>query len=388
MGRSRQSGPRKAARRLGLTLLALAVAAGGYYGYQTYLQPRLAAQDGGGSGGGAARPPATVTATQASLQRWTPSLQATGSLAAVRGIEVAPEISGLVVEAPLASGEPVQQGETLLRMQSTELEAALEGLRAQRDEASSAFQRVERLYQQGNASKARLDEARAQFRRLTAQIEEQQARIAKKTVTAPFDGVLGIASVDRGQYLQAGQPLVTLQDLTPMHADFTVPEQYLPQVRSGQRVRVRVDAYPGETFTGEVTAIDPKVSEDTRNFSVQATLPNQDRRLRPGMFARVSLDVGQARERVTLPQTAIVANPYGSSVYVVRSSDGEGPPTVEQRMVTTGAQRGTQVAVTDGLEGGERVVTSGQIKLRDGAPVQIDESQQVPDTADPQVQEP
>jgi membrane fusion protein (multidrug efflux system) len=388
MGQTTGRGGARAARRIALMLLALAVAVGGYYGYTSYLAPMLAAQqDGAGGGGGSGRPPPTVTTAKASLDRWTPTLQATGTLRAVRGVEVTPEIAGVVVAAPMRSGTAVAEGDTLLRLRADELEAGLQALRAQRGEARSAFERAQRLYEQGNAPKARLDEARARFRSLTAQIEEQRARIDKTTVNAPFDGVLGLTDVDVGQYVSPGQPLVTLQDLTPMQANFTLPEQVLPEVSKGQTVRVKLDAYPDMSFEGEVTAIDPRVDEKTRNFEVEATLPNEMRRLRPGMFARVTLEVGEPRERVTLPQTAVVSNPYGNSVYVVQPSD-QGPPRVTQQMVATGAERGTQVAVTDGLEGGEQVVTSGQIKLREGAPVQVDNGKQPPDTANPDIQEP
>jgi membrane fusion protein (multidrug efflux system) len=375
-------------------LLAVAVAIAGYYGYTTYLAPMPSAQSGGGGnggggngGGGSGRPPPTVTTAEATRERWTPTLQATGTLQAVRDVQVTPEIAGVVAEAPMRSATAVAEGDTLVRLRAAELEAGLQALRAQRTEARSAYQRAQRLYEQGNAPQARLDETRARFRSLTAQIEEQRARIEKKTVSAPFDGVLGLTDVDVGQYVSPGEGLVTLQDLTPMQASFTLPEQVLPQVSKGQRVRLRIDAYPDMTFEGEVTAIDPRVDEKTRNFEVEATLPNQKRRLRPGMFARVTLEIGDPRERVTLPQTAVVSNPYGNSVYVVQTAD-QGPPKVTQKMITTGAQRGTQVAITDGLQGGEQVVTSGQIKLREGAPVQVDNAKQPPDTANPDIQEP
>jgi membrane fusion protein (multidrug efflux system) len=328
-----------------------------------------------------------VTAAKAARSDWQPSLSATGTLHAERGVEVTPEINGVVAEVGMRSGATVERGDLLVRMQAPELKAQLEALRAQRAEALSAYRRAERLYDQGNTSKARLDETRARYQSLDAQIAEQEARIDKKTVRAPFSGQLGITEVDVGQYLQAGQPLVSLQDLSPINVNFSLPEQTLPRVEVGQTVRVRVDAYPDTRFTGEVTAIDPKISESTRNFTLQATLPNDDRRLRPGMFARVSLETGAAEQLVTLPQTAIVTNPYGASVYVVQDG-GEGPPKVTQQRVETGAQRGTQIAITKGLSGGETVVTSGQIKLREGAPVQIKDSPSPADTAEVQVEEP
>lgn len=370
-----------------LTLLVIAgVAAGAFYGYRGVLQPMLA---GGGAQQAASegRPPPTVTAAKAERSAWQPSLSATGTLHAERGVEVTPEIGGVVAEVAMRSGATVEQGELLVRMRAPELKAQLDALKAQRAQALSAYRRAERLYDQGNTSKARLDETRARYQSLDAQIAEQEARIDKKTVRAPFAGQLGITEVDVGQYLQAGQPLVSLQDLTPINVNFSLPEQTLPQVAVGQRVQVRVDAYPDTRFTGKVTAIDPQISESTRNFTVQATLANDQRRLRPGMFARVSLETGEPERLVTLPQTAIVTNPYGSSVFVVQQS-AEGPPKVTQKRVETGSQRGTQIAITKGLSGGETVVTSGQIKLREGVPVQIKDGPQPADTAKAQVEEP
>ena len=370
-----------------LTLLVIAgVAAGAYFGYQGYLRPMLAG-DGGQQAAAQGRPPPTVTATTAERRDWQPSLSATGTLQAERGVKVTPEINGLVVEVGMQSGATVKQGDLLVRMQAPELKAQLDALKAQRDEALAAYRRAERLFDQGNTSQARLDETRARYQDLNAQIAGQQARIDKKTIRAPFAGQLGITQVDLGQYLQAGQPLVSLQDLTPIDVNFSLPEQTLPQVEVGQTVQVRVDAYPDTRFQGEVTAIDPRISESTRNYTVQATLPNDDRRLRPGMFARVSLETGEPRHLVTLPQTAIVTNPYGASVYVVQDS-GEGPPKVTQQRVETGSERGTQVAITKGLSGGETVVTSGQIKLREGAPVRVKDGPQPANPADPQVEEP
>jgi membrane fusion protein (multidrug efflux system) len=386
MADRRPSAGKRTFKKLLAVLLVAAVGVGAFYGYRGYLKPMLA--DGGSQQAAAQkRPPPTVTATTAARSDWQPSLSATGTLHAERGVEVTPEISGLVAEVPMESGTTVAEGDLLVRMQAPELKAQLKALKARRSEALAAYRRAERLFDQGNTSKARLDETRARYRSLDAQIVEQQARIDKKTVRAPFSGRLGITQVDVGQYLKAGQPLVTLQDLTPINVNFSLPEQTLSRVAVGQTVEVRVDAYPETRFSGEVTAIDPQVNESTRNFTVQATLANDDRRLRPGMFARVTLRTGAPRQLVTLPQTAIVTNPYGASVYVVQTG-GEGPPKVTEARVETGRQRGTQIAVTEGLSGGETVVTSGQIKLREGLPVRIKDGPSPTDTAEVQVEEP
>lgn len=383
MAQRRHSTAGRTLRTLAGVLALAALAAAGYYGYTTYLAP---AGGGGQKAAAQGRPPPTVTTATAQRTDWQPALNATGTLTAVRGVEVTPEINGIVAEVGFESGATVEEGALLVRMRAPELKAGLRQLKAKREEARSAFERAQRLYDQGNAPKARLDETRARYRSLDAQIAEQRARIQKKAVRAPFGGQLGISDVDRGEYLTPGEPLVTLQDLTPMHVDFSVPEQHLPDISPGQRVTVRVDAYPERTFEGEVTAIDPKVTVETRNVPIQATLENPERRLRPGMFARVKLDTGTPRQLVTLPQTAIVTNPYGSSVYVVERKDGR--KLVHQQMVETGGQRGTQVAVTKGLDGGETVVTSGQIKLREGIPVQVDNSTTPANTPVAQVEEP
>jgi membrane fusion protein (multidrug efflux system) len=386
MADRRPSAGKRAFKTLLTLLLIAGVGAGAFYGYRGYLQPMLAG-DGAQQAASQGRPPPTVTATKAVRSDWQPSLQATGTLRAERGVEVTPEINGVVAEVGMRSGAAVEEGDLLVRMQAPELKAQLKALRAQRSEALSAFRRAQRLYDQGNTSQARLDETRARYQSLDAQIAEQQARIDKKTVRAPFSGQLGITEVDVGQYLQAGQPLVSLQDLTPIDVNFTLPEQTLPRVSVGQTVRVRVDAYPDMQFTGEVTAIDPQVRESTRNYTVQATLSNDGRRLRPGMFARVSLQTGEPERLVTLPQTAIVTNPYGASVFVVQRGD-DGSRKVTQQRVETGSQRGTQIAITKGLSGGETVVTSGQIKLREGVAVQIKDGPQPTNTAEAQVEEP
>lgn len=375
-------------KRLALIALAAAIVVGGVYVWRGYKEELLSGpKEAGGGGGG--RPPATVATAKAVPRTWQPSIHATGTLDAVNGVAVAPEIAGVVDDVAFKAGQRVKEGDVLVRMRDAELRAQLRALKAERDEARSAFERDRRLYRQGNQSEAQLDQSRARFQRLKAQIDEQAARISKKTVRAPFAGQLGLREVDLGEYVSPGQMLVRLQSLAPLHAEFTVPEQRLPRLETGQEVEVRVDAYPDEVFTGEITAISPAVDVETRNVAVQATLANDGEKLRPGMFARVDVLLPAKRNVITLPQTAIVHQPYGDSVYVVQEPEQEGaPPTVSQRFIETGAERGTQIAVTEGLDGGETVVSAGQIKLRDGAPVRIDNDVQPANQATAQVQEP
>jgi membrane fusion protein (multidrug efflux system) len=401
---------RRAVRRGVLLALALGVAAAGGYGWQWYqasLLPPAQAQDesdggdsggngGGGDkqaesgdGGGGGRPPATVATAVAERKTWRPAISATGSLEAVRGVEVVPDTGGQVVDITFASGDRVEQGQALVRLRSAEARAELKALRARRDQAKSAFERDQRLFEQGNQSEAQLDQSRAQYNELEAEIERQQAFIAKTVVRAPFAGRLGLREVQLGQYVEPGTPLVTLQDLTPLHVNFSLPEQRLPDISTGQPLEVRVDAYPDRVFTGEITAINPKVEEATRQIRVQGTLANDDERLRPGMFTRVSVIQEVREDVVTLPQTAIVNQPYGDLVYVVTPPpEGGGPRRVTQRFVTTGARRGTQVAIVKGLSGGEEVVSAGQIKLRNNAPVRVDNDVQPQNTPTAEPEEP
>ena len=403
----------RAAWRIGLLVVAVGVAAGGGYGWQWYqatLIPGAVAQDEGGSdgaesdsdkdgggngenaesgGGGGGRPPATVATATAERKTWRPAISATGSLEAVRGVEVVPDVAGQVVDIAFSSGDEVERGQALVRLRSEEARAELKSLRAQRDQAKSQFERDQRLYQQGNQSEAQLDQSRARFQELNAEIERQQAHIAKKTVRAPFGGRLGLREVQLGAYVEPGTPLVTLQDLAPLHVTFSLPERRLPQIAKGQAIEVRVDAYPEQVFEGEITAINPKVEVATRQIRVQGTLPNDSEKLRPGMFARVSVIQPAQENVVTLPQTAIVNQPYGDLVYVVTPPpEGGGPRRVKQQFVTTDARRGTQVAITKGLDGGEEVVSAGQIKLRNNAPVRVDNSVQPQNTATANPEEP
>jgi len=353
-------------KRMIVMILALAVVFGGVFGAKYYIgqmiQQKMAERK---------PPPVAVTTIEASARTWQPRLHAVGSLKATKGVAISPELAGRVTELGFESGQAVSQGELLVAL-NTETEAAeLDRLQARKELAETQLRRQRRLIRQNQTSQAAVDEAAAQVKTLTAQIERERTLIAKKRIRAPFDGVVGIRRVDLGQFVDPGEPLVTLQDLAPLYADFTLPQEDLAQVTEGMSVALTVDTYPGETFTGEITAIDPQVAEDTRNFSVRATVANADGRLRPGMFADVAVQLPAKREVVTLPQTAVTTNPYGESVFIVQAPEGDGPPTVTKRFVTTGDRRGDQVAISEGVEPGETVVTSGQLKLREGARIQV-----------------
>ncbi|MCO5125432.1 MAG: efflux RND transporter periplasmic adaptor subunit [Rhizobacter sp.] len=324
-----------------------------------------------------------VTAMKVQKQSWQPQLNAVGSLVAVRGVTVASEIAGLVRDVKFASGQDVKAGAVLVQLNADAEIAQAASLQAAVDLASSVLAR-DRLQLQAKAiSEAQIDADVADLSAKRANLAQQQATIAKKTIRAPFDGRLGISTVARGQYLNAGEKIVTLQTLDPIHVDFNLPQRQLAQIRVGQRVLLSSDA-GGGAIEGKITAISPLVDATTRNALVEATVPNPKKTLLPGMFARVDIDSGEAKPYLTLPQTAITYNPYGSTVFVVESGE---KPTAKQVFVTTGPTRGDQVAVTSGIEEGQQVVTSGQLKLKNGTEVKIDNSVQPANEANPTPQE-
>jgi membrane fusion protein (multidrug efflux system) len=273
------------------------------------------------------------------------------------------------------SGDDVQAGTPLLKLHAEDDAAKLESLRATADLDRINYERDLKQAKIQAVSQSTLDADSANLKNANAQVAQQQAILGKKTLRAPFAGHLGIRAVDVGQFLGAGTMVVTLQALDPIYVDFFVPQQAIDQVRLGQTAAVKIDAFPKDAFAGEISAINPRVDAGSRNVQVRATLPNADHRLLPGMYATLEIKVGQPQRYITLPQTAITYSPYGDSVYVV-DDKGSGPDGKPQRVarqsfVTTGATRGDQVAVLDGVKDGETVVVAGQIKLHNGSTVLI-----------------
>jgi membrane fusion protein (multidrug efflux system) len=353
-------------KRMLLMVLALAVVFGGIFGWKYYvgqmIQQKMAQRQ---------PPPVTVTTTEASATTWQPELHAVGSLKATKGVAISPEMAGRVTAIGFDSGQRVSAGDLLVSLNTATEEAELDRLQAQKELAEVQLRRQRRLLRQDQTSQAAVDEAVAQVESLAARIQGERSLIEKKQIRAPFGGVLGIRQVDLGEYVSPGARLVTLQDLKPLYVDFDLPQQDMAQVATGMPVTLTVDTFPGETFTGEITAIEPQVAQETRNFPVRATLANDDGRLRPGMFADVAVQLPERRRVVTLPKTAVTSNPYGQSVFVVQEGEGDGPATVSKRFVTTGDSRGSQVAITEGIQPGDTVVTSGQLKLREGARIEV-----------------
>lgn len=348
-------------------------------------------------------PPAAITVAEARVERWTDSLEAIGTLTAVNGTDVTTESAGVVGAIRFESGQAVKKGDVLLQLDTSTEMATLRSLEAGLDLAVTQRNRFRELFARNQAvAKADLDQRESEAKQLEANLNAQRATIARKTIRAPFDGVLGIRKVNLGQFLNPGDPIVSLQSMDPIYINFSLPEQRLGAVQVGQDVAVTVDSLPGRSFTGVVTAIEPQVDTSTRNFMLQATIGNAEAILRPGTFARASAKVGESADAVVIPQTAVSFNPYGNTVYVVSESaapegqaaapvevraEGDqavpagdpaaapaGPQlTVKQRFISTGATRGDLVVVTEGLEVGERVATSGLLKLRNDAVVVIND---------------
>jgi len=326
----------------------------------------------------AASAPQTVTTIAAAEDKWQSRLQATGSLRAVRGADLSSQASGIVDEIHFDSGNDVPAGKVLLRLRPLDDYALLQQLQAAAQLAEQNYKRDQEQFAAQAISQAVIDGDQATLKTARAQVEAQHALIQEKIVAAPFAGRLGIRQVDLGQYLAAGTTIVTLQALEPILIDFYVPQQALSQIKIGQSVGATIDTYPSKTFKGVVEAINSKVDAASRNVQVRAAFHNPDRLLVPGMYATVSIDAGDETVQITLPQAAITYNPYGDTVFLVEQSgaDEKGKPRsiVKQRFVKLGGTRGDQVAVLSGIKAGEIVVTGGQMKLRNGSTVTINNS--------------
>lgn len=369
--------------RLFLTVLGLALVFGGIFGWKAWEAQQAAEQAMAGG-----PPVETISATEVTAEVWQPRIRTVGNLRAVRGVEIAPEVAGKIIDIPIESGASVEAGDILFRLESTIDQAQLRELQAEARLAEIERDRQRRLREQGVNSQADVDTAESRLDQAVARAEAAQARLDLKTLRAPFAGRTGIINPDVGEFVDAGMHLVTLQTLDPIFMDFSVPQQRIGELRIGQTVDLDVDAFPGVEFTGEVRAISPRIEQRTRNIPVRARITNPDELLRPGMFVNARLALDEEQNVRTVPQTAITFSPYGEMVFVVTESEagnGETHLVAEQRFVNTGARRGDQIAITDGLEAGETVVTSGQIKLRDGIRVRINNEVQPDNDPDPEV---
>jgi membrane fusion protein (multidrug efflux system) len=361
------------AKRMTKMLIITGLLFGAVFGYQGFKVLMIKKYLSGNTA-----PPVTVSAMKASYQTWQPKLKASGSLEAVNGVEVTTEIGGLVKNIQITSGSQVQEGDLLVELNADSDIGKLQALEAALALAKLTYTRDKNQFTAKAISKATLDADAADLKSKQAQVAEQAAIVAQKTIRAPFKGRLGIVDVNVGQYLNPGDRIVTLQALDPIYVDFTVPQQALAQIIRGQEVHVSIDTYPGQPFKGKITSIDPKVDPQTRNVLVQATLANPKQQLLPGMFTTVEILSGQPQQFITLPQTAVSFNPYGEIAFIVKQTgkDDKGQPllTATQTFITVGETRGDQIAILKGIHPDDMIVTAGQHKLKNGSGVKINNS--------------
>lgn len=371
-------------------VVAMVAVIGGIWGYN--VSRKIAAFKAMGV------PKQTVTTARAEMDDWKQLVTAVGSLHAVRGADLSNEVAGVVDAIHFESGADVKAGTLLVELRAGDDIGKLDSLRANAELAELTYQRAVAQFDAQAISKAELDTQRANTKSAKAQVAEQQAIVDKKRIRAPFAGHIGIRNADPGQYLAAGSKIVTLQTLDPIHVDFYLPQQQLSTLRSGQTVTAVSDAFPEKSFTGKITAIDPKVDTDTRNVQVRATLQNPKHQLLPGMYINLKIEIGKPEQFITLPVTAVTYNPYGATVYLATTADklNDGAPTkpaaeksafskpadgnakaasnelfAKQIFVTTGPARGDQVAIVKGIAVGDQVITSGQLKIKNGSPLNI-----------------
>ena len=350
-------------------------------------------------------PPATVTTASAKTESWTERKHAIGTLLAIEGVDVAPQVDGIVTDYFFDSGDDVEKGAKLVKLDTSVEEAQLASNKATLIQANLDYDRQKNLVEKGAVSQATLDQTVAKRDSALAEVQRVEAIIAQKNITAPFAGRLGLRYVEKGQYVPAGQRLVLLQALDPIWVDFPVPETTVGKFGVGSRVELTADAFPARSFKGEVEAFDARLNQDSRTLMVRARVPNPDHTLMPGMFANVAVLAGGEKELVTVPRTAVTYGLYGDSVWVVKSgapepaatpaptaetepvgsavaadaapagaAPAEPKLTVERRFVRVGPTQGDRVAILEGIKDGDEVVTSGQLKLQPGAAVKVDNS--------------
>ena len=370
-------------------LAGLLVVIGGFTYFQFFVKPQMIRQ----FMAQAPRPVVTVTAEEVRAENWMQTLTAVGTLRAVRGVDLANQVDGMVRSINFVSGEEVAAGAPLIQIDDTVEQADLKSAIADLRRATADYERQRELVARGAVARASFDTALNQRDTAAATIERIRAIIAKKNIQAPFAGRMGIRRIDIGQYLPIGTMIATLQSMDPIYVDFPMPEQFFGVIRVGQDVETTLDAYPGEVFRGRIQSIDARVNQDSRAVLVRGEVGNADQRAVPGMFANVSVLTGNVQNVLTVPRTAVTYSLYGDNVLVVQPArdgaaarqnggpagqngvaGGQGGPSfvIERRFVRIGEVRNERVAILEGVKPGERIVTTGQLKLDQGTPVRVD----------------
>jgi membrane fusion protein (multidrug efflux system) len=373
--------PRQKKRYYVIAIVALAVVFGGLAAFNYVLKPMIIHKVLSSR----TQPPVPVTVVAVKAETWQSEIGAIGTVEAVRGVTLSPQVAGRVDSILFDSGKWVKEGDTILKLDDSTERAQLQSALADERLKELNLARARELARRGNTSQSNLDQALAQRDQATAQVELIRAQIKQKTIVAPFAGRLGIRQVNLGQYLAAGTAIVSLQSIDPIYVNFTVPERDIPQLKTGQMVHATVEGLPGQVFSGAITSLDAKVDEATRNIQVQATMTNPKGDLVPGMFTHLTVDLAEKRSLLIVPETAVTFSLYGDSVYVVvpkkdaagkpvAGADGKPVTIAERRFVRVGDRRNGQAGLVDGVKAGEQVVTSGQIRLQPNAAVVIDSS--------------
>ena len=357
-----------------LTAVGIVIAALAYYKISSFakMKGKMALM--------APQPPA-VTTIVAKGQTWQPVLSAVGSLKSIQGVQVSTDLAGIISEIAFESGTPVKKGDLLIKLDTKQEEAQLSAAQARLDLAKVNLVRKQDLLDKKAASQADYDTVAAEARQAKAAMEEIQAVIDRKTIRAPFDGLLGIRQVNMGQYLNAGVPIVSLESCDPIYVEFNLPQQHLGQVGDKGKIRVKAPDITQDEFLGEVTAIDSRVDEATRNVQVEATLRNPARKLRAGMFVNVEVLLPQQTGVLTIPASSINHAPYGDSIFIVKNGEPKGgkpQKTAVQQFVKLGPSRGDLITILSGLKEGDEVITSGIFKLRSNEPVTTSAGQPAP----------
>ncbi|HHQ4636007.1 efflux RND transporter periplasmic adaptor subunit [Aeromonas veronii] len=322
-----------------------------------------------------------VTAMVTKAQDWVPTIEAIGFIEPNQGVTLSTELAGTIDAITFESGKPVKADQLLLSLDSTVERANLRASQAKLPAAKAKFDRFQNLYKTSSISKEQLDEAEAAYRSLEADIESLKATIARREVRAPFSGVVGLRNVFLGQYLQPGTDIVRLEDTSVMRLRFTVPQTDISKIKLGQTIKINVDAYPQTQFDGHITAIEPAVNFQSGLIQVQADIPNNDGQLRSGMFARASIILPTVKDQIVIPQSAISFTLYGQNVYVLKEgeeTDKEGNKVkvlrAKQIVVKAGERRGNDVHVLSGIQAGDQIVLSGQVRLSNDTKVHVVEN--------------